>query len=380
MSDPVKTVIQLCPRLNSGGIERGTVDLALALKEAGFNSIVISGGGYLETELVAHGVQHIKIPIYSKNPLVFLINLIRLSKTLAGLKADIIHPRSRIPTWLIYFLRNKLNTHFVTSCNGIHSLDKLGLKKIYNSVLVKGEEVVANSEFTKKYLVNNYKVSPDKIRVIHRGIDTEKFNPNSVSLDKIEEFRNKFSIQNSRFNILLAARLAYWKGQHVFIEACHLLKDKFKLDFVALIVGDSKNKSYKAELAALIKQYSLSDNVKILGESQDMSTLYALSDVVVSTSIKPEAFGRSIVEAQAMAKLVIATNHGGACETIIAGETGWLCAPGDAAELAQELFHIFKLPDAEKAQIARNASQKMAFKFSKKHMCDEYIKLYRNLL
>ncbi len=373
-------IVQLCPRLNSGGIERGTVDLAIALKEAGFESYVISGGGFLVANLSKENVTHIQLPIYAKNPLNFAINLFRLFKILRGLNPDIIHPRSRIPTWLVFFLRKKLGGHFITSCNGIHSLDKLGLKKIYNKVLTKGEVIVANSTFTKNYLINNYQVKSENIRVIHRGVDTHQFNSANINKDNIQAVLSQWKIPQAAIKILLPARFANWKGQINFIEACHLLKSHYQLNFIALLVGDCKNMSYLHEVEALIKQYELSSEIRIMGEQRDMVSLYALSDMVVSSSIVPEAFGRSIVEAQAMGKPVIAANHGGACETIVAGETGWVYPPNEVPTLARSIVEIVNLDLSAKQRITTNAVRQARNKFSKPQMCAEYIKLYKELI
>jgi len=374
------SIVQLSPRLGSGGIERGVVDLAIALKKAGFNSLVISGGGFLEKELNEHKVTHINLPIYSKNPLVFIVNLFRLAKVLKAIQPDLVHPHSRIPTWLIYFLQKQLSLRWLSSCNGIHSLDKWGFKKIYNGVLTQGEIIIANSKFTKEYLVRNYEANPERIRVIYRGIDPEKLNPATVDPDKIQALRNLYKISPDKIVILLPARFAHWKGQHVFVEACHLLKTQYKLKFSGLLVGSTKNKNYTAQVKALIKKYDLDSDLILTGESQDMKSFYALSDLIVSTSIEPEAFGRTNVEAQLMQKPIIATRHGGACETIIQGESGWLYEPDDAAELARTIVEVSHLPKESKEKILNKARQDAINLFSKDKMCNQYIEIYKECL
>ena len=374
------TIVQLCPRLNSGGIERGTVDLAIALKKAGFNSLVISGGGFLEKELADHGVMHIKLPIYSKNPWQFMLNLGSLAKIFTQLKPAIIQPYSRIPAWLVYLIARKHNYYWISNCNGVHSIDKLGIKKWYNAVLTKGQQVVANSEFTKAYLIKNYPVNADKIKVIYRGIDNEKFNPQLFDSANISSLKKQRKIPEGKTVILLPARFSHWKGQFVFIEACRLLKENFQFDFVALLVGNTKNKAYVNTIEDLIRRYHLTEEVKILTEAQQMNQLYAVADIVLSTSIEPEAFGRTIVEAQSMLKAVIAPKHGGACETIDEGKTGWLYPPGDAKALAETIYKVCELSAEQKLQILNNAAQQAKTKFSKTHMCEEYIKLYKDVL
>lgn len=374
------TIVQLCPRLNIGGVERGVVDVACYLQQNGYESIVISNGGSLLAELQDNRVQHIKLAIHSKNPFIFLLNLWRLKSLIDSLKPDLLLPYSRIPTWLIYFLCKKRNIPFVSHCLGIHSMGKFGIKRFYNSVLMRGERVIANSNFTKTYFLTYYQEPPSKIRIIPRSADTAFFNQNKDQAETIKILRKQWQASYEKIVILLPARFSYRKGHETLISALKLIKEQKINDFHVVMLGNyQSNYSYYKRLTQLIADLDLINDVFFADDGTDMLKAYAAADIVLSISIEPEAFGRTIIEAQAMGRLVIASRHGGVLETIEDEVTGFLVEPGNAKALASTLIRIKAMDPTQKQEIMFNA-QKSAGNFSKKLMCKRLVDLYKEII
>ena len=372
-------IVQLCPQLNSGGVERGVVDVAVYLKQIGCTSIVISDGGVMVSELYANQVKHIQLPIHSKNPLRFLLNLWRLKQVLGDLKPDLLLPYSRIPTWLIYFLRKKVKAPFISHCLGIHRMGGFGIKTKYNSVLMQGTRVIANSNFTKAYFLNHYPSFKQPVIVIPRSVDSHFFNQNNHQLELIHRLRHQWRVASGKFVVLLPARFTYWKGHEVLISALRLLKQTTN-DFYLVMIGDYHvNTSYYKRLMTLMKVLNLSDDIFFAGPSTNMYDVYAAADIVISASTEPEAFGRTIIEAQSMGKLVVASRHGGALETIEDNITGFLVEPGNASELADTLLKIYHMSPFKKNEIITNAKKNAEY-FSKKKMCEQLVEFYKELV
>ncbi|PHQ79819.1 MAG: hypothetical protein COB66_06090 [Coxiella sp. (in: Bacteria)] len=213
------TIAQICPRLNSGGIERGTVDVAIAVKKAGFRSIVISGGGQLSQEIAASGVEHFELPLYLKSPLAIRRNAKQLRDIIHDWNINLVHARSRAPIWAAHHALKGSDADFVTSCHSPHGLGPLGLKKYYNRSITFGKRIIAISEYIADYLQQNYRVASDKIDVIYRGIDCTQFNPDTIDQAQIIALKNQLHIPPDKTVILLPGRITRWKGQDVFIKA-----------------------------------------------------------------------------------------------------------------------------------------------------------------
>lgn len=371
-------VLQIVPSLITGGVERGTVDMAKAITAAGWKAVVASEGGPMVREIIRCGAQHVVLPLASKNPLVMYRNVARLEALIKEIGADIVHARSRAPGWSARTAAQRAGVHFVTTFHGTYSLGLYGLKRLYNSVMASGERVIAISHFIAEHMQRLYGVSPDRIRVIHRGIDMEVFDPTRVSQERIIALAQKWRLPDGYKVIILPGRLSRWKGQKVLIEALSLLG---RHDIRCLLVGSDQGRTaYRKELTDLIAAHDIADVVHIVDECNDMPAAYMLTDVAISASTDPEAFGRVVVEAQAMGRPVIVSNHGAPRETVIANQTGWLVEPDNAMALAQALKHFLSLNEQERHAIAEQAKNFVTHRFTREAMCAATLDVYREVL
>jgi lipid-A-disaccharide synthase len=369
-------VLQVLPALVTGGVERGTVETAAALVKAGFKAIVASAGGPLAQEVEAVGGTHITLPLASKNPVTMLANVRRLSKLIRDQKVQIVHARSRAPAWSAWMAAKKTGASFVTTFHNAYGAG-LAMKRLYNSVMGKGERVIAISEFVADYAVRTYGVPQDILTVVPRGVDTDTFDPDKVAPERVDALKKAWGLEKRGPVILLPGRLTRWKGHLVLIRALAKLKRR---DFLCLIVGGGKGGDYGKEISAEIEKRDLEKNVAVFDTCSDMAAAYLLADVVVVPSTRPEGFGRVVVEAQAMGVPVVATNHGGAKETVIQGKTGWLTAPGDAEELAEALETVLSLSPAERQAYAALAKKNIRDHFTTASMTSKTLEIYRELL
>lgn len=360
-------VLQLLPTLNAGGVERGTVDLAQFLKKSGINNVVLSAGGQLETELTEEKIDHIYFPAKSKNPLTFPKRIKKLRELIQSKKPTILHARSRIPAWLTYFANKSLQLPFVITCHGLHDNGFLGLKRFYNAGLVKGDRIIAVSETVKDYLIKNFPDARNKIIVIPRGIDCDYFSPIKKA-------------KSSTLRIILPGRITGWKGHLYFLNAFSKIIHDYKIEAELIIVGKAKKNRRLTQLKKLIHKLHIENHVQFLGNSNNMPEVYASGDLVVSSSIEPESFGRVAVEAMAMQKLVIATNIGGSRETIIHGKTGWLVESNNINAMAAATHHALTLPAEERALIEKNARAHVLEHFTLEQMMEKTLAIYKKLI
>lgn len=371
-------VLQVLPALQTGGVERGTIEVACALAEAGWTPLVASSGGAMVRELERAGVKHFTLPLASKNPLTMRRNVKRLERLIREHGVDIVHARSRAPAWSAYAAAGRAGCHFVTTYHGTYNGGWMGLKQIYNGVMAKGERVIAISNFIADHIHGLYGLGPDKVRVIHRGVDLDKFDQRRVSPERIIQLAQKWRLPDGLPVVMLPGRLTRWKGQAVMIEALALLGRK---DLRCLLVGSDQGRTdYREELERLIERRGLIDVVHMVDECNDMPAAYMLTDVVVSASTDPEAFGRVIAEGQAMGRPVIATDHGGARETVLNGETGWLVPPGDAESLAAAIQSVLSLDGEQRAMLAEIAENHIRDHFSREVMCARTLEVYAEVL
>lgn len=370
-------VLQVLPELNSGGVERGTIEIAKAGKGFGHEMLVASSGGCLAGQLETINAKHIKLPLASKNPFVILANIRRIRNIISKYNVDIVHARSRAPAWSAYFATKRSKCHFVTTFHGAYSIGN-PIKRFYNSIMTKGEVVIAISEFIKNHITDKYIINEDKIRVIPRGVDLAQF-----TLEKVQKFRminmaDKYRIELDVPVILMPGRFTRWKGQSFLIDALSLIKSE---KFVCILAGyDKKHENYYKELEKKVKEKGLFQKVRMIGEIKDMPALYSLSDIVISASTRPEAFGRITIEGQAMEKMVIATNHGGSCESVINGETGWLVAPGDTEEMAEVLRNLLNINTEKRLSITAKARKNIENNFSLDNMVKKTFAVYNEVL
>jgi glycosyltransferase involved in cell wall biosynthesis len=370
-------LLQILPSLYSGGVERGTVEIAHAASREGFHSIVVSSGGPMVQSLEAVGVKHIRMAVDSKNPLIIILNALRLMFVIRKHKVAIVHARSRAPAWSAYLATRVCKARFVTTFHGLYGL-KAPMKCWYNSVMTKGDSVIAISDFIAAHIQQYYQVSAEKIVTIHRGVDLDYFNPERVEKEQLREVEKQWKPQKYLPVVAMPGRFTRWKGHKFLLEALRLIPHH---DYTCIMVGDiKKHPEYVREIQEIIETYRMRGHVHLCPHTPLMAAGYMLADVVVCPSIEPEAFGRVVTEAQAMGKMVIATGHGGAAETIVHGETGWLVSPNDPKELADTLQHVFGMSEADKAVVAKAAKAHIRKNFSLQHMTGATIGLYQKLM
>jgi glycosyltransferase involved in cell wall biosynthesis len=376
------TILQVLPRLETGGVERGTIEIAEGIIAAGGRALVASEGGRMVRDLDRIGAEHITMPLASKNPLVMRRNVERLKTLIRDKNVKIVHARSRAPAWSARAAARALGVPFVTTFHGTYNLGKgleRPLKRIYNAVMADGDVVIAISEFIRKHIAATYGVSGDRVTVIHRAVDIARFEPDRVSQERMIQLVHRWRLPDGVPVILLPGRLTRWKGQELLIRALARMKTR---PVRCLLVGSDQGRTaYREGLESLIAQLDLRDAVHLVGECDDMPAAYKLSDVVVSASTDPEAFGRVVAEAGAMGRPVIAPNHGAAPEIVRpGGETGWLFWPESPDDLARALDDALALDEAGRAALAHRAMTRIRDNFAKDRMVDATIGVYSRLL
>ncbi len=370
------TVLQMLPDLEGGGVERGTLEMGRYLAEQGHRSLVISAGGRMVGQLEKEGSSHIRWPVGEKSPR-SLFYIAPLRRLLLRERVDVLHLRSRMPAWIGYIAWKSLppgkRPVLVTTFHGFYSVNA------YSAIMTRGQQIVATSESIRKHIKEKYGIDDERITLVYRGVEEDVFSPDRVSGERLAALRSSWGLTGeSRPVIMLPGRFSRLKGQDIFIKSLELIKEH---DFLAVLVGDTgENPPFTERLLSRIHRAGLEDKVKMVGYCTDMPTALALADIVVSaTSTEPEAFGRTIVEAMAMGKPVIATAHGGSMETVVHGETGWLVRPLDAADMAAALREA--LENRERCRCFGSAGRKRVLKnFTLENMCGRTVDLYRQLL
>ena len=377
-------VLQVIPRLGYGGAETGCYDLAHYLYEQDCKSYIVTSGGELIKYIDKKKVKLIKLPVQSKNPLLILINSIALTLLILFLNISIVHARSRAPAWSCYIATKITRRKFVTTFHGTYNF-KNSIKKFYNSIMVKSDVLIAGSNFIFSHISENYQKflnSKKKFLVIFRGINTEYFDSDTIKKKDIDKLKATWKIEDNKKIILLPGRLTAWKGQEMFIEAINLFKQSNpELDFVAVILGDDQGRTvFRKKLERLVEQFNLTQNIKFVDNCNVMPVAYYISDVIVSSSIEPEAFGRVSVEAQAMKKPIIASNIGGSKETVIDNKTGLLFESGNPKSLCDKLNEIIKLDTLTLDLMGREGRKNVINRFNIEKMCLNTYSEYKKLL
>lgn len=369
-------ILQVVPSLKSGGVERGTLEIARAISARGWKALVVSSGGPMASQIPFAGAEHIHMPVDSKNPFVMWLNAYRLAKLIRSRGVDIIHARSRAPAWSALLAARKTGCRFITTFHGVYGLQN-DWKRRYNSVMTRGDRVIAISNFIATHIREHYQTDPSRIRIIQRGVDRKLFHPGNYSPQRMIDLTRQWHIPDHLPMILFPGRITRWKGQDVFIRALQKLPHRH---FFAVILGDAKgHESYRTELEKLIVDSDLGGHARLVPHSSKITDAYMLARVVVATSLEPEAFGRVALEAQAMGRPIIATNHGGAQETVRPGETGWLTPPGDVDALAGALSEALSMSDEALAEMSRKAAENAA-NFSLETMCERTLAVYEEVL
>ena len=359
-------IVQVIPELNEGGVERGVVELNREFVKKGIESFVISAGGKLENQINLDGGNHVKFDVCSKNIFTVFSRVNSLKKILKEINPDIIHVRSRVPAWLVYFANKSLKIKVVSTVHGFNSVG------FYSSIMQKADAVICVSNSIKEYIQKHYQTSENKITVIPRGIDLELFNPKNIDETFIENFKKEFNLKD-KFVVSSVGRVTQLKDYETFIKAISLVKKEIP-NIVGLIVGGvrSDKEDYLNSLKNLIKELNLEDNIIFTGSQSKIEQIYALSDVVISSSKKPESFGRAVAEAICMNKPVIATNHGGVKDIIIENVNGFFFEVGDDKELARNILKSKKLSFDGYNYISNN--------FSLRNMLDKTVNVYYKLI
>ncbi len=367
-------VALLLPSLNQGGVETSVLDLAFYLQsQKNVIPIIISEGGGKLSFLKESKIKHIKFHAKTKNPIKMFFNIFRLVKILKKEKIDILHAHSRAPAWVGWFASKKLNIPFLTTFHGIYG-HKSKLKKIYNSVMLKGKKVIAVSNFTAEHIKNIYPISKKKIITIPRWINLEKFSKTKANHKIIKSIMEKYNLQKHIPIITIVGRIRRLKGQDYFIKSLA----KIKTDFRALIIGSGESGDYEKNLHKLVIENNLEKKVIFVGDSNNIPEFLRISKMLVSaTSTKPETFGLTILEAMAMGIPVVATAHGGSLE-LVDKKKGFLVNPCDENDLASGIKKLLKLPE-KKYKIMQKECIQFAKNFSRDKMCKKVLATYLSL-
>ena len=383
MSSNIK-VLQVIPKLGYGGAETGCYDIAHYLPENDCQSFIVTSGGELIKFINKEKVKLIRLPVHSKNPLLIFLNSIFLVAIILFFNISIVHARSRAPAWSCWLATKITNRKFVTTFHGTYNFSGK-LKKFYNSIMVRSDLIIAGSNFIFSHIKENYSefLNPKKkFLVIFRGINVDYFDSSTkLEIDE-KNLLNEWEIDKEKKIILLPGRLTSWKGQEMFIESLNLVKIELGYEaFHAVILGNDQGRDlYKKKLIRLTEQYRLTNQIKFIDHCKDMALAYKVSDIVISASIEPEAFGRVAVEAQSMEKLIIASNIGGSNETIINEKTGLLFEAGDPNSLSKKIIQAVTMDDNFYKIMGKEGRKNITKKFNVEKMCFSTYLEYKRLI
>jgi glycosyltransferase involved in cell wall biosynthesis len=383
MSSNLK-VLQVIPKLGYGGAETGCYDLAHYLPENDCGSYIVTSGGELLKFIDKKKVKIIKLPVHSKNPLIIFINFLALICVILINNISIVHARSRAPAWSCLLAAKITGRKFVSTFHGTYNFNSK-IKKFYNSVMVRSDLIIAGSNFIFSHIKENYAKYLDakkKLLVIFRGINVDYFDPTSKLDSDEKKLLKEWQIEKDKKIILLPGRLTGWKGQEVFIEAVNLVNIELGYEaFFAVILGSDQGRDlYKKKLIRLTEQHRLVNQVKFIDHCKDMALAYKVSDIVVSASIEPEAFGRVAVEAQSMERPIIASNIGGSNETIIDEKTGFLFESNNAKSLSIKILKVLSMDEASLQSIGKEGRKNIIQKFNVEKMCFSTYSEYKRIL
>ena len=382
-----RTILQIIPELDAGGAERTAIDIAVALAAAGARALVASDGGRLVSDLQAQGGIWIPFPAKTKNPFRMAGNVGKLARIIRAENVDLVHARSRAPAWVALGATKATKTPFVTTYHGAYS-GTSRLKINYNSVMARGDVVIANSHLTANRILAMHPFAQGRIRVIHRGTDTDSFSPSAVDPSRVRKLREEWDVAPDERVVLLAARLTAWKGQRVLIDSAEILTKAGLKGLKFILAGDPQGRSgYLRELDSAIAKSGLTGIVKRVGHCRDMPAAFMAASAVAVCSTDPEAFGRVATEAQLFGKPVIVTDLGAVPETVLSTpdvpesqRTGWKIPPGDPKALAEALQHVLSLGASELDQLALRGRKNVERNFSLARMCTETLQIYETLL
>ena len=383
MSSKLK-VMQVIPKLGYGGAETGCYDLAHYLHENGCTSFIVTSGGELLKFIDKKKVKLIRLPVHSKNPFLILINSLILVFIILFYNISIVHARSRAPAWSCLWATKITRRKFVTTFHGTYNFNNI-FKKFYNSVMVRSELLIAGSNFIFSHINKNYSKYLNirkKFLVIFRGINVDYFDPSTTLESEEGQLLSSWGLTKEKIIILMPGRLTTWKGQEIFIEALNLVnKELGYQSFYAVILGNDQGRDiYSKKIKRLSEQYRLTSQIKFIEHCKNMPLAYKISDLVVSASIEPEAFGRVAVEAQSMEKPIIASNIGGSTETIEDNKTGFLFEAKNPESLSKKIIEVLSLDESTLKHMGIEGRKNIIKKFNVEKMCFSTYSEYKKLL
>jgi glycosyltransferase involved in cell wall biosynthesis len=373
-------ILQVLPALQTGGVERGTIEMARAIVEAGGTALVASAGGRLVPQLERAGGIHLGLGLMTKDPLSIWLNAGKLARLIRQHRVDLVHARSRAPAWSARIAARRAKVPFVTTWHGVYS-ENFPFKRRYNAVMASGDRVIAISRFVAERVAGRYGVGADRLRIVPRGADTAAFDPDAVRGDRVHALARQWGLPDGAKVVMLPGRLTAWKGHALLLDALSRIRDV--PDWVCVLVGPSgagKKDRFGAALSAQAARLGLSARLRFAGAGPDMPAAFALADLVVIPSLKPEPFGRTIVEAQAMGRVVLAAAHGAALETVEHGITGFHFPPGDATALARLIETGLTLDEALRVAIAEDARAHVLAGYTMQAMQRGTLDIYAELL
>ena len=376
-----RVILQVAPELSAGGVERTVLEVTEAIIEAGGRALLASRGGRLEAEFERLGGELFRMDAKSRNPLTIRINEGKLRQIIREEKVDLVHARSRAPAWSAYAAARAEGVPFVTTYHGAYS-GTSGLKRAYNSVMAKGDIVIANSNWIAGHIRQVHETPADRIVTIPRGVDLAEFDPKAVSPARVDAIRQSWGLLgDKRLTLFLPGRLTEWKGQGLAIDAFAALAPDERAGMVLILAGDPQGRDrYVDELQNKITGLDIERSVIIAPHITDMAAAYLASDIVLAPSTRPEAFGRVAAEAAAMERPVIVSDHGGGRETVIEYETGARVTPGDASALSGALRAMIGLGPTVRASMGAAGRAHVVRHFSKRGLQTATLTVYKRLL
>ncbi len=379
---PDFALLQVVPELETGGAEQTAIDIAQAVVSAGGRAYVATRGGRMASRLEADGGRLVQMPVHSKNPLVMMGNAARLIDLIRKEKISIVHARSRAPAFSALWAAHTTKVPFVATYHGIYNA-KSGLKRWYNAVMTRGDLVIANSDYTRDHVIAEHDAPADKVISIPRGVDLTRFDPRKVTAARIQALRDLWGLgkPDGRTVFVLGGRITRLKGHKTIVDAAALLKTEGREDFLILFVGDDQGRTdYRQEVEDAISAGGLSDNIRLVGHCDDMPAAYRLADFALLPSTQPESFGRAAVEPQAMGRPVLVSDHGGARETVVEGETGWRLPVGDAKAWARGLAEAMSTNAGRRGAMGEAGQARAKNHYSVEAMCEATLAVYARIL
>ncbi len=373
------TVLQVLPALETGGVERGTVEMVQAVVACGGRALVASAGGRMVTQVERAGGRHLALSLMTKDPVNILFNAGRLARIIRANGIDLVHARSRAPGWSAWMAARRTGVPFVTTWHGVYGEEFPG-KHAYNSVMARGQRVIAISHYIARRVASGYAVPRERLRIIPRGVDSGLFHPGQIVGERMHRLAQAWRLPAGARIVMLPARLTRWKGAETLLDALATIGPAHR-DVVCVLVGADQGRGHFARaLEARAGRLGLAGRLRMTGHCDDMAAALMLADIVVNASLKPEPFGRSVIEAQAMGRPTVAFDHGGAAETIRHGLTGYLVTPGDATALGSTIGQLLDMPDDKRASLGERARASVMEGYTTASMQEATLEVYREVL